>query len=99
MEFDENDAIKYIRDHAPVGQYDDDELLNVIDMIYDFYESNGMLDIDLNDDDDDDDVSEEEIVGYVVRMLKKDKEAKLAADDVPAVVSAYLEYETTLDEE
>lgn len=47
--FDEDDAIAFIR--TQVGEeisslYDDDEILNVIDIIWDFYESNGMLEID-----------------------------------------------------
>lgn len=47
--FDEDNAIAFIR--AQIGNeisslYDDDEILNVIDIIWDFYESNGMLEID-----------------------------------------------------
>ena len=56
MEYDENIAIKQIRkvlSDKSNAIYDDDEILNVIDMIWDFYDENGMLDIDLEDGEDD----------------------------------------------
>ena len=58
MDFDENDAIAYIRAHIPAdvaALYDDNELLNLIDIIFDYYEANGLLDLDIDDDDADDD--------------------------------------------
>lgn len=99
MEFDENDALKFMRSHVSPelsAKYtDDDELLNLIDLIYDYYEANGMLDIELDDADDDLDI--DDLLSYIVRMLKKDKGAKLAPEDVPAFVNAYIEYEESLD--
>lgn len=99
MEFDENDAVKFMRSHVSpelLAKYtDDDELLNLIDLIYDYYEANGMLDIELDDADDDLDI--DDLLSYIVRMLKKDKGAKLAPEDVPAFVNAYIEYEESLD--
>lgn len=98
MEFDEDDAIKYIRGHIDTelsSLYDDDELLNLIDLVYDYYEANGLLDIDLdNDDEDDPDI--DELREYIVRMLRKDKGAKLAPEHVMPLLSAYLEYESSL---
>ena len=98
MEFDEDDAIKYIRGHIDAelsSIYDDDELLNLIDLVYAYYEANGLLDIDLdNDDEDDPDI--DELREYIVRMLRKDKGAKLAPVHVMPILSAYLEYESSL---
>lgn len=97
-EFNENDAIRAMRVAIPEGspRYDDDELLNIIDMIWDYYEENGMLDIDLEED-----LSLEEdlmgdLVEYVTRMLKKDKGARIIVADVPALVAAELAYEESL---
>ena len=78
--------------------YDDDEILNVIDMIWDFYDENGMLDIDLEDGEDDSEAIYSELCDYVVRMLKKDKEAKILPEDVPAIVKAEVDYELSLEE-
>jgi len=98
MEFDEDEAVKYIRGHvdkAICGMYDDDELLNLIDSVYDYYEANGLLDIDLEGDDDDDpDIND--LCDYILRMLRKDKGAKLAPEHVMPLLSAYLEYESSL---
>ena len=49
MEYDENIAIKQIRKVLSAESnalYNEDEILNVIDMIWDFYEENGMLEIE-----------------------------------------------------
>lgn len=99
MEFDENDAIRYIRDHIDpqtAARYDDDEMLNLIDIVYDYYEANGMLDIDL-DDDDDDELDVDDLMDYVGRMLHKDRASKLTPDDARPMVEAYLDYEDSLD--
>ncbi len=100
MEFDENEAVKYMRSHVSPelsAKYpDDDELLNLIDLIYDYYEANGLLDIDVEDSDDDIDM--DDLLSYISRMLKKDKGAKLLPDDAEAFVNAYMDYEESLDE-
>ena len=101
MEYDENIAIKQIRKVLSDKSntiYDDDEILNVIDMIWDFYDENGMLDIDLEDGEDDSEAIYSELCDYVVRMLKKDKEAKILPEDVPAIVKAEVDYELRLEE-
>lgn len=98
MEFDEYEAITFIRDHvdpALAALYDDDELLNLIDLVYDYYEANGLLDIDL-DNDDEDDPDLDDLRDYILRMLRKDKGAKLIPEHVSPLLSAYLEYESSL---
>lgn len=94
MEFDENDAIKAMRETVATA-YDDDQLLNIIDMIFDYYESNGLLEID--SDDDDDDVDTDAIIDYVKRMLRRDKGATVTDSDVEPLVKAYLDYEESLE--
>lgn len=94
MEFDENKAVSFINSQLTDKKYPADELLNVIDMMYDYYEQNGMLDPD-NDDDDNADI-EKELVEYVVKMLRRDKLAQIDIADVPAIVKAELDYEDSL---
>ncbi|MGM9800185.1 MAG: hypothetical protein ACI30M_05835 [Muribaculaceae bacterium] len=101
MEYDENIAIKKIREvlnDTSNSLYDDDEILNVIDMIWDFYEENGMLELDIEDGEDDSEAIYSEVCDYVCRMLKKDKDAKVLPCDVPAIVKAEIDYETSLEE-
>ncbi len=100
MEFDETKAIQYMRDNVDAAlsaKYaDDDELLNLIDLIYDYYEANGLLDIDVDDEDDDLDV--DDLLSYITRMLRKDKGAELDPADTEPFVKAYLAYEASLYE-
>ncbi len=101
MEFDEIKAIEFIRANAAgvdANRYDDDQLLNVIDIIWDYYEDHGLLDISLDNDDDDDNIDTEQLVKHVSKMLAKDKGATIAREDVEPIVLAELEYENSLDE-
>lgn len=101
--FDEDNAIAFIR--AQIGNeisslYDDDEILNVIDIIWDFYESNGMLEIDFSEDDEEAaDVDLDRLMSTVRRTLAKDKRAKIATEHIEPIVNAELAYEDSLEDE
>ncbi len=100
-EFDENKAIAYMRKSLSQEdslKYSDDELLNLIDIIWDFYEQNGLLDIDISEDDEDndDEAMLSELVDYAQRMIKKDRSATLALKLVEPLVKAEIEYEDSL---
>lgn len=99
MEFDEDKAIEFIRANAGVdtSAYDDDQLLNVIDIIFDWYEENGLLDLDFSDDDDEE-VDTEALTAHVRKMLAKDKGATIEREHVEAIVLAELKYEDSLEE-
>ena len=72
----------------------DDELLNVIDIIWDWYDDNGLLDIDTEADDDD--VNVAELSAHVRRVLAKDKLSPVLPDEVEPLVAAELRYEQSL---
>ena len=98
LDFNEDKAIEMMRAAVPADRveiYTDDELLNVIDMIWDYYEENGMLEIDLEDEVEDEDLHSD-LVDYVKRMLRKDRQAKVLPEDVEALVAAELAYEESL---
>ena len=100
-EFDENKAVKQMKSALPAevsSIYDDDELFNVLDIIWEYYEENGMLEIDMEEDDDADEDIVSDLTDYVTRMLRKDKAAKLDPQYVRALVEAELEYESSLEE-
>ncbi len=99
MEFDENKAVDAINNALTAAgrtPYPDDEILNIVDMIWDYYEENGLLELDW--DDDDEEVTADEIIGYVTRMLKKDKGANVSIDDLSIIIKAELEYEESLED-
>lgn len=98
MEFDELKAVEFMNRYLSENgrkPYDEDEVINIIDMIWDYYEENGLLEIESDPDDDFDDV-ESEVVDYVTRMLRKDKNAVVDVQDVPLLVKAEMAYEDSV---
>ena len=98
--YDEDDAIKFIRKTLPGEvneRYSDDEILYVIDIIWDWYEKNGYLSLDSE-------VSEEEehdltkLTAYVVSELKKDKEFVMDPQDMDLIVRGEVQYEESIDD-
>ncbi len=97
MEFNEQKAIDYIKNQLPAdvaAKYDDDEILNIIDIIFDFYEENGLLDV--NCEEDDEDVIMPQLVEYVTKMLKKDPYSTIESQHIEPIVKAELEYEESI---
>lgn len=98
-EFDEKEAIKTMRAVLSAENsalYDDDELLNVIDIIWDWYDDQGLLDIDAEADDED--VNTDALIKHVGKMLAKDSDSPVKREDVEPLVMAELRYEQSLDE-
>lgn len=98
-EFDENDAVEHIRGNIDPNIsviYDDNEILNLIDIIFDYYEANGLLDLDA-DDESDEEVSPDDIADYAARMLRRDKGARLTPEHARPMIQAYFDYENSLD--
>ena len=88
-EFDEFDAVEYIRSHVAKDlseKYDDDDLLLLIDAIGDFLSAHSG-----------NDAADKAVVEYVKSQLKKDAENVIEMADVEALVLAELDYEDTLE--
>lgn len=98
MEYDEQKAIDFIRTRLPQtvdSSIDDDEILNIIDMIFDYYDENGFCDLDL-DDDDDAELDVDDLMAYVKKMVAKDQDSPFSVEEVEAIVNAELDYEDSL---
>ena len=97
-EFDENKAIaemrKALSDEAS-ARISDDELLNIIDIIWDWYDDNGLFDIDAEADDDV--VNTDALCKHVAKMLAKDKMSPVLPTEVEPLVAAELAYEQSID--
>ncbi len=102
-EFDESAVLKEMRRSLPENvNYSDDDLLNIVDMIWDYYEMNGLLDVEIENEKDSDEEEIDivsELIDYARRMLKKDKACKVSPDHLEALISAELAYEDALDAE
>ncbi|MDE5987917.1 MAG: hypothetical protein K2H17_00820 [Duncaniella sp.] len=97
-EFDEKQAIKSMREVLSAESsklYDDDEILNIIDIIWDWYDDNGLLDIDTEADDEE--VNTDALIKHVRKMLSKDTDSPVKPEDVEPLVMAELRYEQSLD--
>lgn len=99
MTFDEDNAIAFIRRAIPteIDGFDDDQILNIIDIIFDWQEENGLLDISADIDDEEEEIDIDNLTGYVIRMLHKDKGNLIPDNLVRPIVVAELDYENTLD--
>lgn len=98
-EFDENAAVAAMRkalSPEKAEKYTDDDLLEVLDLIFDHYEESGALDPDLEDDDLDEEAEINAAVEYIARFLRKSKDNRIEAEDLPALVKAELVYEESL---
>lgn len=99
-EFDENDAIVYIRQYVQgkiKNKYTDDDIILLIDTMYDFYEKGD--DDEAKYEDESEEYNINEIVNYVKKNLRKDPDNQIEMDDVKLLVEGEIEYENTLEEE
>lgn len=98
--FNEDDALKFIRDF--VGEkiskkYSDDEILFVIDTIWDYYERNGYLSLN-GDTSDEELLDEDDLIRYVKKEVVKEEEVTIESSDVEQIVKGDLEYEESLED-
>ena len=80
---------------AVAASLDDDEFINILDMIFDWEEENGLDDIDPDDDDIDNDRTAlvAALTAHVTKMLARDKGASFPVEYVTAAIEAELDYE------
>ena len=90
--YDEDDSVKFIQNYLPQelkGKFSNDDINYIVDLIYDFYECNGMLD---DDGDDEIEIDEEEVVNYVIKNAQKDGVGKFEPEEITFIVQGELEY-------
>lgn len=93
QEFDENKAVALMSAVIPAELRDEDDVFEVLDLIFDFYEDNGQLDINASDDDDDFSVGD--VVAYIRKITAK-RPLPFSDKQLAAMVEAELEYEDSL---
>lgn len=101
MEYSEEEALKRIRESLAEKtgkKVPDDEILNVLDAMMDYYDEHGLNDISM-DIEDVDDLDMDDLLKYVKKMIAKDKHSPLVPEDVEIIVRAEVEYEDSLLED
>lgn len=92
--YDDTASVAFIRNYIPQEMKEllsDDDIVYFVDLIYDYYESRGYMDEDL-DEDEAIEVDEDELVEYVVRNARKDGVGKFEPEQIRFVVQGELEY-------
>lgn len=100
LKYDESEAVKFIRKLLPADkqdQYTDDEILYVIDIMYDWYEKNGYLSLDMNVTEEED-ADIEKLTTYVKKEIARDGEVEMDPSDIDIIVKGELEYEESLED-
>ncbi|MDE6218681.1 MAG: hypothetical protein K2F64_06720 [Muribaculaceae bacterium] len=98
--FDEDKAVKFIREYVGEnvsGNFSDDEILYIIDIIWDYYEKNGYLSLD-SAETDEELLDTDRLTAYVKKELANDKEVMMDPKDVEKIINAELEYEESLED-
>ncbi|MBP1637276.1 MAG: hypothetical protein H6Q18_65 [Bacteroidetes bacterium] len=93
--YDEDDAVKFILKLVPdelKAKIDDDVINYVLDVVYDFYEENGLIDDESTEEAS---IDEEEMLKYVMKSAKKDK-MNLNEDEIQLILDGEYEYGKSL---
>lgn len=88
LQYDEEESVKYIQNYLPQelkGKFNDDDILYLLDLAEEFYESKG--DIDSFDEDD-----EEELISYIIKNAKEDGVGSFKGEDIMLILDGELEY-------
>lgn len=92
-EYDEDEAIAMMGKSLGADAPSEEDIYQVLDLIFDYYDENGELDIDADADEDTD---IDEMVSYIARYLKGKSSAVLSPAQIKALVLAEIAYEDSL---
>lgn len=91
--FDESEAIRFILDFIPEEDKQnltEDDIQYVLDVIYDYYESEGLIEED-NETTDEASIDEEKMFEYVRKAVKKDK-MQISDEQIQLILEGEFEY-------
>lgn len=100
LHYDEDNAIRFIRGTLPDNvnmQYADDDILYIIDIIWEWYDKKGFLNLD-SEVTEEEEHNLDELTAYVKKQLSRDKEYMLDTKDVGLIVKGEIEYEKTVED-
>ncbi|MEG1616484.1 MAG: hypothetical protein RR202_01515 [Bacteroidales bacterium] len=95
--YDDQEAVKFIQNSLPQelkGTFSDDDITYITDVIYDFYESQGLLDEDVEEEEAEVDL--EDILEYVMKNAKRDG-FDFQDEAVRWVINGEFDYEESLE--
>ena len=89
--YDEDDAVKFILNFLPEDakkSIDDSKIEYVLDVVYEFYNENGLIEEDSTEEAS---IDEEEMFKYILKVSKKDK-MQLTEEEVQLILEGEFEY-------
>ncbi len=89
--YDEDDAVKFILNFLPEDakkSIDDSKIEYVLDVVYEFYDENGLIEEDSTEEAS---IDEEEMFKYILKVSKKDK-MELTEEEVQLILEGEFEY-------
>lgn len=95
-EYDENEAIAAMMASLAVEHCNEDAVYEILDIIYEYYEANGDLDISM-DDDDDDEIDLDAMLAAVRKELRRHPAGvDFTDDEIVAMIKAEMNYQDSL---
>lgn len=99
--YDEAAAVKYIRARLPKEineeTKDDDDILCVVDVIWDYYDKKGLLSLD-NLDEEEELLDPNDLIRYVKKEMAEEEDIHFSARTIEIIVKAELDYEKSLED-
>lgn len=94
-DYNEDDAIRMMGAVIPEELRDENAIAEVLDLIYDYYDENGDLEIDADDEAEEENI--DEMARYITNYLRKNPPAvTFSFENVAAMVRAEINYEQSL---
>lgn len=89
--YDEEDAVAFILNFLPAdakASIDETKIEYVLDVVYEYYEENGLIEEDSTEEAS---IDEDEMFEYIQKCAKKDK-IELTEDDIDLILEGEFEY-------
>ena len=94
IEYNETEAVALMAAAVPENLRDIDAICEVLDLIYDYYDENGDLDIDADEYADED---IEDMTAYIMRCFAKNgPSTEFSGEQISAMIRAEIQYEESL---
>lgn len=93
LEFDDDQAVKFIKEYIPSDlrtKLSDDDIMYFMDLIADYYQSRGYM--DMEDDETIVEIDEDEMVDYLVKNAKRDDVGSFSREEITYIVQGEFEY-------
>jgi hypothetical protein len=90
--FDEDEAVKYILKNLPSeykNKISSDDIDYVLDVMYEYYESNGFIEEDSAEEAN---IDEEEMFNFIMKTIKKEKEVNITEEELQLIIDGEFEY-------